>query len=234
MNDSDLIWEAYKEIHNAIPTEKEVLDAAETQRGYPESQMMKSARIMGEAGVPITILNLMEHIGDLSHRAQERHSLINIDAKLYMVEVTMLPHRWSIEKEIDHAYIDNAKHKTIDEIPELKEIRDAIDNPDNRENRRELIDKLWKTLDSKYKNEYIQKIIHAKKVAEIELNKYTKAHELYNKPITTLGKLGKAAAIAVGKEDYPELRSIVKQMREWLNVYDSLSSEEEQLKMFLS
>jgi hypothetical protein len=232
MNDEQLIWEAYTK--TSLPTVEEVLDAAETQRGIPESQMLRCQRALQEAGAAGFMGELVEHIGDLAHRAQEQHSLINIDSKLKLVERTEQNGRLNLEQELEDNYIENAESYVTKTNPELKELWGIITSSKDRDQKSEAIRKRIELLNTKYKPQVEERIKYLKEVTRIELAKYTKAHEEHNKPITTLGRLGKDAAIALGKQDFDLLRSIVKQMREWLNKYDSLKTEKQKLKMFLS
>jgi DNA repair ATPase RecN len=228
MNDEKLIWEAYTK--TSLPTVEEVLDAAETQRGIPESQMLRCQRIIPS----VFMCHLIEHIGDLSHRAQRQNQLMNVDEKLRIIENCGKGHRLTLEQELWDNYVGDAESYVIENNPELKQLWDIMDNLPAGNQRSEAIEKRIELLNTKYKPQVEEIIKHLKEITRIELDKYTKAHEEHNKPITTLGHLGKDAAIALGNQNFDLLRSIVKQMRQWLNEYYNLKTEKQRLKKFLS
>lgn len=236
MNDEQLIWEAYETNRkpSTLPTEDEVRDAADTQRGLPEHQMLECQRALPHG----IIATFIEHIGDLAHRAQNQNALLNVDEKLKMIEQTEGTYRLSIEDEIEENNTENAKNYVRNKYPELKSIWDRIMNFQKlgltMDQKREDIMKINELLDTKYKPQVVERIDYIKKLVKKELAKYTKAHEQYNNPITTLGKMGKAAAIALGNQNFDLLRQIVKNMRQWLNEYHSLKTEKQKLEKFLS
>jgi len=237
--DSKLIYEMYLE---AIQTSFEpdsapismdlntrIKEAAESQRGKPESVMMEVTLWLQQntASSP-ALINLLEHIGDLSNRAQKRNAIGNVEEKLRKVEQYGKNGLWSLEEEIEDGYRSNAEYRVLKSIPELAELADKVGQPEGPESLFEVYEKLRKEHGSKIEDE----IKRSKELTKQELKKYVEAHEKFNKPITKLGKLGKDAAIALGKQKFHRLRKIISEMREWVDKYNKASPEIQE-KMFV-
>ena len=205
-------------------------EAALTQRGKPESVMERITLALQKAGAPAFLVDSLEHIGDLSHRAQKQNALINVDEKLRKIEATIgNPSRYTIEQELVDGYRGNAEYRVIQSTPELKALYDNI----GKEGGPERAYDVYKKTRTEYAAAVEEQISKAKKAVTDMLPEYVQAHVEHNRPVTQLGQWGKEAAIALGSQDFDKLRSTVKKMRQWLKEYNALS-ENAKLQKFLT
>ena len=208
---------------------KEIIsDAADSQRGKPESVMMDvTMKLKDETASSPSLIDLLEHVGDLSNRAQKRNAITNVEEKIRKVERYGQDGRNTLEKEIEQGYRDNAEYRVLKSIPELAALKDRVGEPGGPTSLFEVYERVRKEHGSKIEAE----IKRSKEIAKQELKKYVEAHEKFNKPVTKLGKLGKDAAIALGNQDFNKLRSIVSEMRKWVDTYNK-ANEQKRDKMF--
>jgi len=208
---------------------KEIIsDAADSQRGKPESVMMDvTMKLKDETASSPSLIDLLEHVGDLSNRAQKRNAITNVEEKIRKVERYGQDGRNTLEGEIEQGYRENAEYRILKSIPELAALRDRVGEPGGPTSLFEVYERLRKEHGSKIEAE----IKRSKEIAKQELKKYVEAHEKFNKPVTKLGKLGKDAAIALGNQDFNKLRSIVSEMRKWVDLYNK-ANEQKRDKMF--
>lgn len=204
-------------------------EAADSQRGRPESVMMDvTMKLKEETASSPVLIDLLEHIGDLSNRAQKQNAIGNVDEKLYKVEKYEKNNWGTLRQAIESGYRENAEYRVLKTIPELNDLRGKVGQPNGPRALFEVYERLRNEHGDKIKAE----IRRSKKIAMEELQKYVEAHERYNKPVTRLGVLGKDAAIALGKQDLPRLESIVSEMRKWVDEYN-VSSPEKRSEMFV-
>jgi len=202
--------------------EEIISDAADSQRGKPESVMMDvTMKLKDETASSPSLIDLLEHVGDLSNRAQKRNAITNVEEKIRKVERYGQDGRDTLEKEIEQGYRDNAEYRVLKSIPELAALRDRVGEPEGPTSLFEVYERVRKEHGSKIEAE----IKRSKEIAKQELKKYVEAHEKFNKPVTKLGKLGKDAAIALGNQDFNKLRSIVSEMRKWIDTYNKANEQ---------
>ena len=218
----------YKRLNNntfvldpeASDLEEKIRLAAETQRGEPESVMLEAQRIIQSTGGSNILANALEHVGDLSHRAQKQNAINNVNEKVKMMLKYWDSNNWSLEKEIKEGTIANCIYRYFKDTGKYEEIMDLP--PEERH-------KAWR--DARTLPEVKKRVEDANKETSRVLKMYVDAHEKYNQPITKLGLLGKQAAIALGKLEYARLHLILLEIKEWLTKYSSLD-EDGQWKMF--
>ena len=206
-----------------------IKEAADSQRGRPESVMMDvTMKLKEETASSPVLIDLLEHVGDLSNRAQKENAIGNVDEKLYKVEKYGKNNWGTLSQAIENGYRENAEYRVLKTIPELNDLRGKVGQPNGPRALFEVYERLRNEHGDKIKAE----IKRSKEIARQELQKYVEAHERYNKPVTRLGVLGKDAAIALGKQDLPRLESIVSEMRKWVDEYN-VSSPEKRSEMFV-
>lgn len=230
---NNLIWESYQEENKTILDR--VKDAANTQRKIPEGVMMDVTR--NYITIPI-VQSILEHLGDLSHRAQKIDALYNVHEKInlksYLPSIMGNPRRLSLENEIKNGLKIEAIHDYFgSKGMKVDYSKRLIDFPQDEKDE-------------------IYKIIYKKSKIAIEgLEKYINAHETHNKPITKGGKLGKEIAILAAeyiksvydnsplhgdKEKLAELRIKISEMRVWLSDIIKIKnekSEDEFIRSFI-
>ena len=200
--------------------EEKIRVAAETQRGQPEIVMLNAQRIIQDVGGSNVLANALEHVGDLSHRAQKQNAIGNVNEKVKMMLQYWSPRSWPLEKEIKEGTIDNCIYRYFVETGKYDDISNL--SPE---------DKYRKWNDARKSPEVEARIKDANKETDRVLKMYVDAHEMYNQPITKLGLLGKQAAIALGRLEYAKLHLILLEMKEWVTKYNSLD-EDGKWKMF--
>ena len=205
---------------------KRIRDAAETQRKVPESTMLKCQRIIQQAHGSNVLVNAIEHVGDLSHRAQKENAILNVKEKVEMMLQYWDSSRWSLETEIKNGTLDNCKYSYFKSNPNLKQIFD------NRYSDRKLFISKWNSVNDDV--ELLELLNHANTTMKTALNLYVTAHKKHNNPITKLGILGKNAAILLGSLEYDKLHQCLLEIIEWVNQYNSISDETLKWKMFSS
>lgn len=225
--------EQYKELYNRGEYDKcqrLAENSGETQRGIPESTMLRTQRKLQENKTPNFFTNLIEHIGDLSHRAQQPHgrALENVHEKIRLVEQTMGANRWDLEKELSQGCIDEATTKIVNTKKELIELENMV----GKENGPKYVYEVYEIARKKYPDEIKELAEEIEKNTYTILEDYVEAHKKHNIPVTVLGELGKEAAIYLGMLDFSNLRDIIKKMRDWLNRYQDMSKDD-RVKFFL-
>lgn len=200
--------------------ERRINDAGETQRGEPESVMLKCQNMIQSANGSNVLVNAIEHTGDLSHRAQNQNAIPNVLEKVNMMLQYWNPSRWTLEQEINEGIVSNCTYKYFNETNQY----DSIKKLPNEERY-----KAWQN--ARTNPEVLKLIEKAKAETSRALELYVRAHEQHNQPITKLGMMGKQAAIQLGKLNYNELHKIFLEMKKWLDVYYA-SDKETRWKMF--
>ena len=195
-----------------IPTDEHLKTAAESQRGVPETTMLKVVGNLQKAGAPAAMNNLLEHVGDLAHRLQEPRFMGGAaGGKIKMLNNILYPRDFgssksmTIEQEIEHGLQGNAEYRTLQNHPE-------IDNDPKL--------KSWEkyaAVEKQFPDEIAKNKQAAKDAMAAELPKYVKAHQDENKPITYAGELGKKAAIQLGKMDFDGLRKTAAELTDFYN-----------------
>jgi hypothetical protein len=208
--------------------------AAYTQRANPETTMLKTQRKLQKNGTPNMFTDLIEHIGDLSHRAQEPYgrALENVDEKIRKVEATMQPNRWDLERELDEGCYNEATSEIIRNTPELKKLEDSV----GQKGGPKYMYEVYQYARKNYNDEILKRARETKANTYKILEGYVKAHEEHNQPVTVLGELGKQAAIFLGKLDFGNLRETVQVIRQWLEDYYKIPYKDEKArsKFFLT
>jgi hypothetical protein len=205
--------------------DQKIKEAADSQRGKPESTMMDvTMKLKEETASSPTLIDLLEHIGDLSNRAQKENAIGNVDEKLGKVEKYRKNNWGTLKQAIEQGYRENAEYRTLKSIPELVRLSDNVGKPGGPKGLFEVYEKLRKEHGDKIEAE----IKRSKEIAKQELKKYVEAHEKFNKPVTKLGKLGKDAAIALGNQNFNQLEKIVSEMRAWIDEYNKATPQRKQ------
>jgi hypothetical protein len=90
-------------------------EAGDTQRGIPETAMLQCVREIQKAGGPAMLTHLLEHIGDLSHRASRSNSITNVDEKVRMAMRVTSPSKGSmgLEEEVEYGFKNNAEFRVL-------------------------------------------------------------------------------------------------------------------------
>lgn len=182
-------------------TEDQLRKAAMSQRGVPENQMMDSVSAIQDAGGPAVYNDLLEHVGDLSHRLQEpRYQGASAQSKIEKLNrlLNPAPDRMNLEQEIEHGLRSNAEYALVQKYG-LEDVRP-----------------IWKAYDQvreQHASEIENMIDAARNAMREEGEKYAKAHEDENKPVTYAGRLGRDAAIALGRMDFDALRKISDELK---------------------
>jgi hypothetical protein len=200
---------------------KKIEQAAETQRQEPEHTMLSCQFILQKANGSAALINSIEHVGDLAHRAQAYNAIYNVEEKVDMMLKYWSSYRWPLEKEIKHGILNNCAYRYANESGLYDKLMGIKDGNERAKAFREL-----------EKNPEVLKMVdHAYSEMDRALKMYVSAHRQFNLPITKLGLLGKNAAIALGELNYNKLHDILIEMKQWLEKYKS-SSETEKWKMY--
>ena len=196
---------------------EKIYNAAMTQRGNPESTMMRVQGKFGDLGVPNIISTGIEHYGDLSHRAQKTDAVGNVWEKLTMdisrIIIEKNPRRMSYEDEIYNGIESNIRYYHSGKTEEEK-----------KQIHFDIMDGAFKLL-----------------------REYIISHQKYNEPLTEAGRRGKSAAINFAKYtqmilEYEEtMKSIfysdflddVNWLKDWLKRLDSASEENDWYNIFI-
>lgn len=219
----------YKELLKENVEIKEKLDrlreAGDTQREIPETTMLRCVSVMQKAGGPAALTHLLEHIGDLSHRASRSNSIDNVHEKVRMALRYTSPRQGNmgLEEEIEYGFKNNAEYRAMEESG----FNDLLDKM-----AKEKDPSKWDKLEAereRLKPEIESRIKNAKEVTSQELRKYVEAHKKHNLPITTLGRLGKKAAIDLGELDIKELGRTLNKIMKWLEEYKNSGFSDEKL-----
>lgn len=209
---------------NVSKSEKRTLidEAGGTQRGIPESVMMRTSLAAQDLGAPAPLVHAMEHIGDLAHRASRENAIINVKEKVKNFLQFGSPGRWTWEQELDEGWKSNLSYRIIQNDPQLKARWDgAVKGRDKGL----LMEEVQRS------PEFETQLQEAKTGVDKLLKEYTTAHREHNQPITELGLMGKQAAIALGTKNWPLLKTIMYNMDDWLERY-AKASDEEKFAMF--
>jgi len=200
--------------------------AGQTQRNIPETVMMQTTLDIQKHGAPAMLVHLLEHIGDLSHRAQEPHgrALTNVHDKIREVERTEQPNCWNLEKEIEEGFVGNAEYQLVREIPEIARLYKMVGKPGGPD----AMYKVYDIVRTKYKDQLQQRVQDNRKYVFAQLPAYVQAHQQHNNPVTLLGQYGKEAAILLGQLNLNGLREKIHQIRQWLDKYESLDPKEQE------
>jgi hypothetical protein len=185
-----------------LATDPELREAANSQRGIPESAMMRFTE-NSALGTPAALKYQLEHIGDLSHRLQEprftgsfaRSKIENLMAKLFPTKGGP-----TLEELMDQGYENNSFYRVTQNHPELFANLKGYEQGELMRSRPDLLAE--------------QSAISAKIKADTPglLKEYVEAHQKENLPVTYAGKLGKEAAIALGKMDFSRLRTVMMEL----------------------
>ena len=185
------------------PDEDRIHEAAMTQRNIPEDQMLKSVNQIQKAGVSGMLNHLLEHVGDLSHRLQERGGL-GIGAAASKIRlITPADGRMQIADEIRHNLQASAEYAAIQNHPELQNTSPLYVG--------------YQELRDKYPGEIDRELARMKEQIKAPLNDYVRAHIESNQPVTYAGKLGREAAIALGRLDYRRLEKVGRELSQFYN-----------------
>lgn len=198
-----------------------IQDAAETQRGEPESAMLRAQKIIQNSHGSNVLVNAIEHTGDLAHRAQRSNAITNVEEKVNMMLQFWSPKRWPLDKEIKEGIISNCTYHYAT-ISGKYNIVKSIEDSEERA-------KYWKNLEQAPEVQLLIK--QSNEETSKALKMYVDAHRKYNKPITKLGLMGKNAAIALGMLRYNELHIVLYDINKWLEKYYS-SNRIQQFQMF--
>jgi len=197
------------------PTDEAIENAAATQRGHPETTMNRVVRSLGKNDITGTITHLLEHLGDLSHRAQRKNALGNVDEKLSTVERMQGEGRMSLAEEVESGVRESAIFRITKSIPELSQM-DARDAYSAAKKRTADVEAEIK----KIRNELLEAI-----------PQYVESHRIHNQPVTVLGDLGKQVAMAYGNDliqyaktgnaNFDSTNNLVGKMRDELSAIDN-------------
>jgi hypothetical protein len=202
----DLVKIINEAINSSIPTDEELRDAAQSQRGIPESTMLKVVSELQKVGGSAILNDALEHIGDLAHRLQEPGGigLSGAAEKIRKLNKLMFPPKgWmSLEQEIEYGLENNAAYNVKAQHPEYGDGYRSY----------ELV-----------RNNHAEEIEAQKQAIRAAMNKYlpiyVKAHEEHNQPITYAGALGKRAAMQLGMLDFEGLRETTRELTQYFENY---------------
>ena len=193
-----------------IPTDKELKDAADSQRGAPETQMLRSQRAITDAGGPAIYADALEHIGDLAHRVQEPRYLGSGGAgeKIQRFMRVFFPgkNRVGFEQELEEGLRGTAEYRVIKKHPELE-----VEGEPR-----------WMAYEkarTQYADEIKKNIAEGREEMIRQGREYAKVHLGENKPVTYAGKLGRDAAIALGEMDFNKLRNTLSELNDFYGKY---------------
>lgn len=199
--------------------------AAMTQRGVPESQMLNTVLGLQKLGGSAVFNDLLEHVGDLAHRAQERDGIGMSGWKEKIRKLHRLTHPdagWmSLEEEIKTGIRNNIEYIIFNKYPEYETYQKQLAN----EGKPEYL--AWEKLRKERAAEIDELMSSFWERADSLMQKYITAHETKNIPKTQLGYLGRQAAIALAKRDFAELKRVSSEMWNWYNYFAELSKEAE-------
>lgn len=193
-----------KKAPGAIPSDDQLTAAATTQRDLPEATMLQVVKKNQDVGGPAIYNDLLEHVGDLSHRIQEPRyiGMGPVGEKLNKLN-RRLP---SIEQEMEQSFRNNAEYQVLEQHPEL-----------NVEG--EPVWKAYERVRKRFPKEIEQRIAKAKEEVARNGREYAQAHTEGNKPITIAGQLSRQAAIELGNGDFTALRETAKKLTELYNKF---------------
>ena len=212
-------------------TDEEAHDAAMSQRGEPE-WVMDDITAQNNPGFPAKLTDLLMHVGDLSHRAQEMkgYGVLPLTEKInYILRHDHSFNRQTIREEIEEGRVFNAKYNLLSKIPEFVRLdRGPRVNGDPA----------WKAAGyrtrSEFFNDFLKNISEAEIQQEVQrgrdaeaepLARYISAHQNYNNPVTEMGQLGKEMAIDLAEGKYEVVYEKAKEIRSFLDKYADLESQ---------
>jgi hypothetical protein len=229
--DTDIM--KYKDFYKHLLTESvdiqtkldRLREAGDTQRGIPESVMLSCVKNIQKFGGPAMLTHLLEHVGDLSHRASRSNAISNVDEKVKMALRLTSPKEgyMGLEEEIEYGLKNNAEYSALIESGFDSGWETMVKSKDESR---------WAKRDAeiaRLQSDIVSRIKKAREVMEIELKKYVSTHRKENLPITTLGRLGKKAAIDLGELNIQELDESLKKIKKWLGEYERSGYSDEKL-----
>ncbi len=203
---------AIEKLNTRIPTELDLRAAAESQRGIPESTMMKVVLESQKKGGPAVYNDLLEHVGDLSHRLQEP-GLTGSTApeKLRKLGRLLFPEegRMSLEQEIEYGLRGNAEYSVVKDNPKYQTTP---------------MYEGYELARKEMGPEIEARIEQARKDLKALGEEYAQSHESENLPVTKAGELGKEAAIALGRQDFKRLREIYEELNDFVSKHHGKES----------
>jgi len=201
---------------------EDAMAAAQTQRGRPEHKMLE---IQNRRILPAVLSDLIEHVGDIAHRAQETSgiAIINVREKVNKVLGFDSPSRLSIQDEVDQSWLSNAEFKVFMSDPNFVRLGR---NSDARKaagfaRRSDLFAEYRRNVPTAEIEAEAARNEIASREAMLE---YVESHEKHNKPITRMGQIGKDMAIHLGRGEYRELTSKAKELDALVSQYEDLAS----------
>ena len=213
-----------------LVTREEARKAADTQRVEPEDMMLEVTKKLGGGNLS----NLLEHIGDISNRAQKDAG--GGEAKLKTLEKYEEAARrgdFSLEQDIRWDLEHEGANKYVNERPDLKKLKDAGEGSKEWadagiENTADIYRDAW--ADTEYLNKYVDgRLLEIKTILE----PYVEAHKLHNKPVTEMGVLGKQLAIDLGEMNFDALRATSKKLRALYDEYNAAKTPEAKDQVWL-
>jgi ribosomal protein S8 len=221
----------YKDFYSHLITESTDIEiklerlrqAGQTQRGIPEHVMDVAVKVILKSGGSAFFCDWLEHVGDISDRASRSNAIGDVYDKVNRRLRDLKENPDYMEYSMEISYEDNAIYKLMEESGFLKEFRDLADIGDRT--RFEKLNRLKEENSEKLKS-WIE---HAKSVTKEECKKYVEVHKKHNLPITTLGRLGKQAAIDLGEMRFYDLIKTFKKIMKWLDEYGRSGYSDEKL-----
>jgi copper chaperone CopZ len=201
---------------------RKLAEAGNTQRGIPESVMDKVVHIILRSGGPAEYTNLLEHIGDLSDRASRANAIENVYEKAER-GIRIVKNEKSMLERMEDSYRSGAEYLVKVSTGFDKEFWKMADNKD--ESRFDKLDDLL----LKNADRIEENIKNIKSVVSEQSKLYVQAHKQHNLPITTLGRLGKQAAIDLGEMRFDDLIVTLKKIINWLEEYRKSGYSDEKL-----
>lgn len=222
--------------------------AAQTQRGKPETVMIQiTARPREGERIPAVISDLLEHVGDLSNRAQQRSgiALVNVDEKLRKLEGFSSSSRITLKKELELGLRGNAEYKVFQRDPDFVRLESLNDQligsapevsaPIKAQLEAEGITRrsdIWDKMRERYAGEVERELARSREAIKRPLAEYKQAHLSDNQPVTEMGQVGKEMAISLADLDFDELGRLAKKMRGLLDEIGSVPrAEREALRL---
>ena len=207
---------------------EDALVAAETQRGVPE-QVMDEITAQKNPGFPAVLGDLLEHVGDISNRAQQSQgiAIINVREKVNKV-LNFGPSkgRLSVENDIEQSRYGNARFNILMRDPEFVRLDSYVDGePSWKSEGYSRRSELFSEYGNRITESEIEREVEKQKEAEAKpLARYVKAHRDHNIALTEMGQIGKDMAIHLGRGEYRELTSKAKELDALVSQYEDLAS----------
>jgi hypothetical protein len=208
-------------------SDEEAHEASKTQRGKPESFMVQ---LQMKHHLPAALNWLIEHVGDLAHRAQETRGIgmAGLFEKIGKIW-NRLPTE-NIKRDIEEGIDIAAQFELVRSYPDLQELDDNVELREEKgiTGRYQIFDMARERGGDRLEE------IKERMRQEIKesLAEYAAVHREHTQPVTYLGELGKEAAVALGEMDFVRMSNVIYYIKTRLEEYSNAESEKrEQIRL---